>query len=112
MKMLKPRDFELAPKSEIRNEGLDLMFRSRDGATVAVLIFGPYQNEQAYKQRRAEFVQRLLGLGLLHSQIIAAIPPREHDELKKILYNYGVVVGAHSQDAGELLRNTLTFYLR
>lgn len=109
-KILKPRDFELAPKDEIRKSGVDLVFRNQDRQTVAVLVFGPYQDEQAYKQRRTEFVQRLLGLGLVHDEVIAAIPVQEQIELKKILDDYRDAVGWRSPKTGVILQQNITFY--
>lgn len=108
-KILKPRDFEPVPKDEIRTAGVDLLFRNQDRQTVAVLVFGPYQDDQAYKQRRTEFVQRLLGLGGMHDQVIAAIPVHEHFELQKILDNFRAV-GWRSPKTGVMPQENITFY--
>jgi predicted RNA-binding protein len=109
-KILQPPGTAAAPRDECRTEGVDLLFRNQDRQAVAVLIFGPYQDEQAYKQRRSEFVQRLIGLGLIYEKVVAVIPERERSELENILQNYREAVGRHSREAEKQLQRTLSFF--
>ena len=108
--ILRPPGTDLAPRSESRNEGVDLIFRAKDRPFMAVLIFGPYQDEQAYKQRRVEFVQRLLGLGLIYEKVVAVVPVKERNELEVILNNYGRAIGRHSTQVTELLQHSISFF--
>ena len=109
-KILQPPGTDAVPREECRAEGVDLLFRNQDRQAVAVLIFGPYQDEQAYKQRRSEFVQRLIGLGLIYEKVVAVIPERERSELENILHNYREAVGRHSREAEKQLQRTLSFF--
>jgi hypothetical protein len=109
-KILQPPGTEVALRDECRTEGVDLLFRYKDRPIMAVVIFGPYQDEQAYKQRRAEFVQRLIGLGLIYEKVVAVVPPQERGELENILRNYRDALGRHLPRARELLQDTLSFF--
>lgn len=77
------------PRVVGENEGIDFQFTD-GGEKIGVLIFGPYQ--EVTERIIAEFVQRLLGLSLLHHEMLAAVPekdmPAVTDELRRRFHDF------------------------
>lgn len=80
---------EALPRVIGRNDAIDFQF-THSGGKVGVLIFGPYQ--EVTERLIAEFVQRLLGLSLLHHEMLAAVPEKDmpaiKDELNRRFHDF------------------------
>lgn len=79
-----PRREDL-PRWQDENDALDFQFIGGNHR-VAVLIFGPYQH--VTKPLISEFVQRLLGVALIHDFTIAGVPEKNIDQVKETLERY------------------------
>lgn len=62
------------PRVVGQNDAIDFQFVD-GGEKIGVLIFGPHQRLTEWLL--AEFVQRVLGLSLLHDKVIAAVPEKD-----------------------------------
>jgi hypothetical protein len=58
---------------------LDFLFRSEGDANyrIAVLLFGPFQDEELYWTRKDDFLLNILGLSKVYTKVVGIIPTRQ-----------------------------------